>query len=152
MINWAILSCLFLECACVTPLFVSNQKTLAEHVEPTVGQRSQRELLSPDTSRMVTQLESRIKELKSWLRETELFIFNLNLRPDAQQCESSTQDTDDPQHDPQATKQLQHFKVSVKKCCMFFMSWLLVTFTTGLDPLAAISAPLVSPNGISKKL
>ncbi|XP_067312064.1 A-kinase anchor protein 6 isoform X2 [Pseudorasbora parva] len=86
------------------------EKTLAEHVEPSVGQRSQRELLSPDTNRMVTQLESRIKELKSWLRETELFIFNLNLRPDAQPCESSTQDTDDPQHDPQATKQLQHFK------------------------------------------
>ncbi|XP_048046939.1 A-kinase anchor protein 6 isoform X2 [Megalobrama amblycephala] len=86
------------------------EKTLAEHVEPNVGQRSQRELLSPDTNRMVTQLESRIKELKSWLRETELFIFNLNLRPDAQQCESSTQDTDDPQLDPQGTKQLQHFK------------------------------------------
>ncbi|XP_077095023.1 A-kinase anchor protein 6 isoform X3 [Siphateles boraxobius] len=86
------------------------EKTLAEHVEPCVGQRSQRELLSPDTNRMVTQLESRIKELKSWLRETELFIFNLNLRPDAQQCESSTQDTDHPQHDPQANKQLQHFK------------------------------------------
>uniref|UniRef100_A0A8C2D6A1 A kinase (PRKA) anchor protein 6 n=1 Tax=Cyprinus carpio TaxID=7962 RepID=A0A8C2D6A1_CYPCA len=67
------------------------EKTLAEHVEPSVGQRSQRELLSPDTNRMVTQLESRIKELKSWLRETELFIFNLNLRPEA-------------------TKQLQHFK------------------------------------------
>ncbi|XP_050989543.1 A-kinase anchor protein 6 isoform X2 [Labeo rohita] len=86
------------------------EKTLAEHVEPSVGQRSQRELLSPDTNRMVTQLESRIKELKSWLRETELFIFNLNLRPEAQQCESATQDADDPQHDPQATKQLQHFK------------------------------------------
>ncbi|XP_059374523.1 A-kinase anchor protein 6-like isoform X1 [Carassius carassius] len=86
------------------------EKILAEHVEPSVGQQSQRELLSPDTSRMVTQLESRIKELKSWLRDTELFIFNLNLRPDAQQCESGTQDADDPQHDPQATKQLQHFK------------------------------------------
>ncbi|XP_026142319.1 A-kinase anchor protein 6 isoform X2 [Carassius auratus] len=86
------------------------EKTLAEHVEPSVDQRSQRELLSPDTSRMVTQLESRIKELKSWLRETELFIFNLNLRPEAQQCESGTQDTDDLQHDPQATKQLQHFR------------------------------------------
>ncbi|KAG1946649.1 A-kinase anchor protein [Pimephales promelas] len=80
------------------------EKTLAEHVEPSVGQRSQRELLSPDTNRMVTQLESRIKELKSWLRDTELFIFNLNLRPDAQQCEGSTQDAD-------AIKQLQHFKV-----------------------------------------
>ncbi|XP_043119708.1 A-kinase anchor protein 6 isoform X3 [Puntigrus tetrazona] len=87
------------------------EKTLAEHVEPSVGQRSQRELLSPDTNRMVTQLESRIKELKSWLRETELFIFNLNLRPEAQHCESGSQDADDPQHDPQATKQLQHFKV-----------------------------------------
>ncbi|XP_016401109.1 A-kinase anchor protein 6 isoform X2 [Sinocyclocheilus rhinocerous] len=86
------------------------EKILAEHVEPCVGQRSQRELLSPDTNRMVTQLESRIKELKSWLRDTELFIFNLNLRPDAQQCESGTQVADDPQHDPQATKQLQHFK------------------------------------------
>uniref|UniRef100_A0A673M6K4 A-kinase anchor protein 6-like n=1 Tax=Sinocyclocheilus rhinocerous TaxID=307959 RepID=A0A673M6K4_9TELE len=86
------------------------EKTLAEHVEPSVGQRSQRELLSPDTNRMVTQLESRIKELKSWLRETELFIFNLNLRPEARQCESGTHNTDDPQHDPQATKQLQHFK------------------------------------------
>ncbi len=83
-----------------------------------MGQRSQRELLSPETNRMVTQLESRIKELKSWLRETELFIFNLNLRPEAQQCESGAQDADDPQHDSQATKQLQHFKVSMRmKSC-----------------------------------
>lgn len=88
------------------------QKTLSEHMVPSVVQQSQRELLSPDTSRMVTQLESRIKELKSWLRETELFIFNLNLRPDnAQQCESSAQDTtEEPQHEPQTSKQLQHFK------------------------------------------
>nr|XP_055027806.1 A-kinase anchor protein 6 isoform X1 [Misgurnus anguillicaudatus] len=78
------------------------EKTLAEHVTPSVGRQSQRDLLSPETNRMVTQLETRIKELKSWLRETELFIFNLNLRPEAEQCE----DTDDQQH----SKQLQHFK------------------------------------------
>lgn len=91
----------------VTSLFVSNQKTLAEHVEPSMGHHSQRDLLSPDTNRMVTQLETRIKELKSWLRETELFIFNLNLRPEAEQCE----DARDQQHGPQDSKQLQHFKV-----------------------------------------
>ncbi|XP_051579388.1 A-kinase anchor protein 6-like isoform X3 [Myxocyprinus asiaticus] len=86
------------------------EKTLSEHMEPSVGNQIPRDLLSPDTKRMVTQLESRIKELKSWLRETELFIFNLNLRPDAQQCESSKQENNDPQHDPLAIKQLQHFK------------------------------------------
>lgn len=119
MVNRDILSMFVLIDSSLTSLFVSNQKTLAEHVEPSVSQRSQRELLSPDTNRMVTQLESRIKELKSWLRETELFIFNLNLRPEAQQCESGTQDADDPQHDPQATKQLQHFKVSMSmKSCV----------------------------------
>lgn len=83
-------------------LFASDQKTLAEHVEPSAGRHSQRDLLSPDTNRMVTQLETRIKELKSWLRETELFIFNMNLRPEAEPCE---------QRGPQDSKQLQHFKV-----------------------------------------
>lgn len=82
------------------------EKTLAEHVEPSAGHQSQRDLLSPDTNRMVTQLETRIKELKSWLRETELFIFNVNLRPEAEQCE----DAQDQQHGPQDSKQLQHFK------------------------------------------
>ncbi|KAI7804969.1 putative A-kinase anchor protein 6, partial [Triplophysa rosa] len=82
------------------------EKTLAEHVEPSMGRHSQRDLLSPDTNRMVTQLETRIKELKIWLRETELFIFNLNLRPEAEQCE----DAQDQQHGPQDSKQLQHFK------------------------------------------
>ncbi|XP_051503105.1 A-kinase anchor protein 6-like [Myxocyprinus asiaticus] len=86
------------------------EKTLSEHMEPSVGNQNPQDLLSPDTKRMVTQLEHRIKELKSWLRETELFIFNLNLRPDAQRCESSDQENDDPQHDPQATKLIQHFK------------------------------------------
>ncbi|KAA0710870.1 A-kinase anchor protein 6 [Triplophysa tibetana] len=87
------------------------EKTLAEHVEPSMCRHSQRDLLSPDTNRMVTQLETRIKELKSWLRETELFIFNLNLRPEADQCE----DARDQQHGPQDSKQLQHFKGKIIK-------------------------------------
>uniref|UniRef100_A0AAR2K5H7 A kinase (PRKA) anchor protein 6 n=1 Tax=Pygocentrus nattereri TaxID=42514 RepID=A0AAR2K5H7_PYGNA len=69
------------------------EKTLGEHVEVRVGDPGSRGLLSPGTSSMVAQLESKIKELKSWLRDTELFIFNLNLRPD-----------------PQAAKQLERFK------------------------------------------
>ncbi|XP_048830052.1 A-kinase anchor protein 6 isoform X1 [Brienomyrus brachyistius] len=50
-------------------------------------------LLSPETTGMLRQLETRIKELKGWLRDTELLIFNSCLRQELQ---------DD--------KQLQYFK------------------------------------------
>lgn len=39
-----------------------------------------RDLLSPESGSLVKQLEVRIKELKGWLRDTELFIFNSCLR------------------------------------------------------------------------
>ncbi|XP_066525698.1 A-kinase anchor protein 6 [Hoplias malabaricus] len=105
------------------------EKTLGEHVKVRAGGQSSGGLLSPGTSSMVAQLESRIKELKSWLRDTELFIFNLNLRADTQQqnhihdSSYTLQDPQpNPQHepqtdpepeselDPQAAKQLEHFK------------------------------------------
>uniref|UniRef100_A0A8C6SMM4 A kinase (PRKA) anchor protein 6 n=1 Tax=Neogobius melanostomus TaxID=47308 RepID=A0A8C6SMM4_9GOBI len=41
---------------------------------------SGRSTLSPLTASLLDQLESRIKELKSWLRDTELLIFNSCLR------------------------------------------------------------------------
>lgn len=89
-------------------------------------------LLSPGLSSMVAQLELKIKELKSWLRDTELFIFNLSLwegtrhhghadadasceahqtpLPDLQRDSQSNLDQD-PQVEPQAVKQLERFKV-----------------------------------------
>ncbi|XP_034153282.1 A-kinase anchor protein 6 [Esox lucius] len=56
-----------------------------------------RSALSPHTSSLLSQLETRIKDLKVWLRDTELFIFNTCLRQDTEQ-------------DLQAATQLQHFK------------------------------------------
>jgi hypothetical protein len=56
-----------------------------------------RDLLSPESGSLVRQLEVRIKELKRWLRDTELFIFNSCLR---QEKEGTS-----------AEKQLQYFKV-----------------------------------------
>ncbi|KAL6477742.1 hypothetical protein MHYP_G00135770 [Metynnis hypsauchen] len=105
------------------------EKTLGEHVEVRAGDPGSRGLLSPGISSMVAQLESRIKELKSWLRDTELFIFNLNLQADTQhqnhthdssyteqdpqpnpQNDPQTDLESDPQPDPQAAKQLERFK------------------------------------------
>ncbi|KAG9268634.1 A-kinase anchor protein 6 [Astyanax mexicanus] len=95
------------------------EKTLGEHVEVRAGDPGSRRLLSPGTSSMVAQLESKIKELKSWLRDTELFIFNLSLRADAQHQNHTQQDPqpnsqhdprEDPQLDPEVAKQLEHFK------------------------------------------
>lgn len=57
-----------------------------------------RDLLSPESGSLVRQLEVRIKELKGWLRDTELFIFNSCLR---QENEGTMN----------AEKQLQYFKV-----------------------------------------
>lgn len=57
-----------------------------------------RDLLSPESGSLVRQLEVRIKELKGWLRDTELFIFNSCLR---QESEGTMN----------AEKQLQYFKV-----------------------------------------
>ncbi|XP_072123459.1 A-kinase anchor protein 6 isoform X3 [Mobula birostris] len=57
-------------------------------------------LLSPESSSLVRQLEVRIKELKGWMRDTELFIFNSCLL----QEKEGTAETQ---------KKLQHFKVSL---------------------------------------
>ncbi|KAJ8341675.1 hypothetical protein SKAU_G00339660 [Synaphobranchus kaupii] len=76
------------------------QSILGEHTEvpgPGSPAHDPRALLSPETNCMLGQLQVRIKELKAWLRDTELFIFNSCLRQDREQ-------------DRQAGKQLQYFK------------------------------------------
>ncbi|XP_032404169.1 A-kinase anchor protein 6 isoform X1 [Xiphophorus hellerii] len=45
-----------------------------------VAAKSPRSALSPMTNSLLEQLEARIKELKAWLRDTELLIFNSCLR------------------------------------------------------------------------
>ncbi|XP_047013641.1 A-kinase anchor protein 6 isoform X2 [Ictalurus punctatus] len=106
------------------------EKSLGEHVEVRTGELGTRGLLSPGTSSMVAQLELKLKELKSWLRDTELFIFNLSLREDTQhhghadatcdahpaplidlQHDPQPNHDQDPQAEPQAVKQLERFKV-----------------------------------------
>uniref|UniRef100_A0AAY4A155 A kinase (PRKA) anchor protein 6 n=1 Tax=Denticeps clupeoides TaxID=299321 RepID=A0AAY4A155_9TELE len=79
-------------------LWSLQQKTLSEHTETVQPAPDPRGLLSPDTRGMLGQLEGKVKELKSWLRDTELFIFNLCLRQDAEQTQQ------------QACIQLQQFK------------------------------------------
>uniref|UniRef100_A0A3Q3EIQ2 A-kinase anchoring protein 6 n=1 Tax=Labrus bergylta TaxID=56723 RepID=A0A3Q3EIQ2_9LABR len=46
-----------------------------------------RSALSPLTNSLLEQLEARIKELKAWLRDTELLIFNSCLRQDKEAAE-----------------------------------------------------------------
>ncbi|KAM7403768.1 hypothetical protein PAMA_004276 [Pampus argenteus] len=77
------------------------EKILSEHSGPGSSQQSQssannfllvgsrdaavenpRSALSPLTNSLLEQLEARIKELKAWLRDTELLIFNSCLRQD----------------------------------------------------------------------
>ncbi|XP_030643517.1 A-kinase anchor protein 6 [Chanos chanos] len=83
------------------------QKTLAEHLDNRASSQNPRSLLSPNTNGMLGQLERRIKELKSWLRDTELFIFNLSLQPDAEHDpHSHPQD----QVDSHGAKRLQQFR------------------------------------------
>ncbi|XP_061036748.1 A-kinase anchor protein 6 isoform X1 [Eubalaena glacialis] len=79
-------------------------KTLGEKIQDTMAGHSgsgARDLLSPESGSLVRQLEVRIKELKGWLRDTELFIFNSCLR---QEKEGTMN----------AEKQLQYFK---SLCC-----------------------------------
>ncbi|NWU78808.1 AKAP6 protein, partial [Onychorhynchus coronatus] len=79
-------------------------KTLGEKIQDTMVGHSglgPRDLLSPESGSLVRQLEVRIKELKGWLRDTELFIFNSCLR---QENEGAMN----------AEKQLQYFK---SLCC-----------------------------------
>ncbi|XP_067894445.1 A-kinase anchor protein 6 [Heterodontus francisci] len=55
------------------------ERTLREKTRDTVMGPSGAgtcDLLSPESSSLVRQLEVRIKELKGWMRDTELFIFN----------------------------------------------------------------------------
>ncbi|XP_070834878.1 A-kinase anchor protein 6 isoform X2 [Chaetodon trifascialis] len=75
------------------------EKILSEHSGPSASQQNQsasrssllvggrgvatdnpRSALSPLTNSLLEQLEARIKELKAWLRDTELLIFNSCLR------------------------------------------------------------------------
>ncbi|XP_073924292.1 A-kinase anchor protein 6 isoform X3 [Castor canadensis] len=75
-------------------------RTLREKIQDTMAGHSgsgPRDLLSPESGSLVRQLEVRIKELKGWLRDTELFIFNSCLR---QEKEGTMN----------AQKQLQYFK------------------------------------------
>uniref|UniRef100_A0A8C0LID2 A-kinase anchor protein 6 n=1 Tax=Canis lupus dingo TaxID=286419 RepID=A0A8C0LID2_CANLU len=75
-------------------------KTLGQKIQDTMAGHSgsgPRDLLSPESGSLVRQLEVRIKELKGWLRDTELFIFNSCLR---QEKEGTMN----------AEKQLQYFK------------------------------------------
>ncbi|NXO03037.1 AKAP6 protein, partial [Rhinopomastus cyanomelas] len=79
-------------------------KTLGEKIQDTMVGHSglgPRDLLSPESGSLVRQLEVRIKELKGWLRDTELFIFNSCLR----QENEGTMNVE---------KQLQYFK---SLCC-----------------------------------
>ncbi|XP_048218203.1 A-kinase anchor protein 6 [Perognathus longimembris pacificus] len=75
-------------------------KTLREKIQDTMaghGGSGPRDLLSPESGSLVRQLEVRIKELKGWLRDTELFIFNSCLRQEKEGTMNSE-------------KQLQYFK------------------------------------------
>uniref|UniRef100_A0A673ZWT2 A-kinase anchoring protein 6 n=1 Tax=Salmo trutta TaxID=8032 RepID=A0A673ZWT2_SALTR len=73
------------------------QKILGESVGSTSPSQDPRSALSPHTSSLLGRLEGKIKDLKVWLRDTELFIFNSCLRQEEEQ-------------DLQASTQLQHFK------------------------------------------
>lgn len=75
-----------------------------------------RDLLSPESGSLVRQLEVRIKELKGWLRDTELFIFNSCLRQEKEGTMS-------------AEKQLQYFQVIKKQ------SELIKSFLYGRDEI-----------------
>ncbi|XP_030070409.1 A-kinase anchor protein 6 [Microcaecilia unicolor] len=78
-------------------------KTLGEKIQSAVGGQSEpspRDVLSPESGKLVKELEVQIKELKGWLRETELFIFNSCLRREKGEMV--------------AEKQLQYFK---SLCC-----------------------------------
>lgn len=99
-------------------LLLLLQKILSEHSGPSSSQQIQsasrssllgvgggggcrgvavenpRAALSPLTNSLLEQLEARIKELKVWLRDTELLIFNSCLR-----------------QNKDASEQLQSFKV-----------------------------------------
>lgn len=75
----------------------SKQNRLANPLRPSgpdIAVEKPRSSLSPLTNSLLEQLEARIKELKAWLRDTELLIFNSCLR----------------EH-KDASEQLQSFKV-----------------------------------------
>ncbi|XP_052352638.1 A-kinase anchor protein 6-like isoform X2 [Oncorhynchus keta] len=77
---------------------------LGESVGSTSLSQEPRSALSPHTSSLLGQLESRIKDLKVWLRDTELYIFNSCLRQDTEQ-------------DLQVSTQLQHFQSLCLEVC-----------------------------------
>ncbi|XP_058470763.1 A-kinase anchor protein 6 isoform X2 [Solea solea] len=63
----------------VNALLVSGRDAAAAAAAAAENRRS---ALSPLTNSLLEQLETRIKELKAWLRDTELLIFNSCLRND----------------------------------------------------------------------
>ncbi|KAJ7406076.1 hypothetical protein WISP_136211 [Willisornis vidua] len=83
-----------------------------------------RDLLSPESGSLVRQLEVRIKELKGWLRDTELFIFNSCLR---QENEGTMN----------AEKQLQYFKAT--EICHTSEYLLLNDWLRVISPLAQMN-------------
>lgn len=61
-------------------------------------------MLSPGSGNLVQQLDQRVKELKSWLRDTELALYNSSLRVDKEDNESSKE---------HLQRELQQFQVAV---------------------------------------
>ncbi|KAJ8394258.1 hypothetical protein AAFF_G00048410 [Aldrovandia affinis] len=77
------------------------QRILGEHADapgPGSPTHDPRALLSPETNGLLEQLQGRVRELKAWLRDTELLIFNACLRQEREL------------QDPHASKQLQYFR------------------------------------------
>ncbi|CAB1429748.1 unnamed protein product [Pleuronectes platessa] len=96
------LMCLFINNNLVNSVITDSSavKIFSDHPGPSSSQQNQsadvhtllvggrgavenpRSALSPLTNSLLEQLEARIKELKAWLRDTELLIFNSCLRQD----------------------------------------------------------------------
>ncbi|KAM5129423.1 A-kinase anchor protein 6 [Mantella aurantiaca] len=57
-------------------------ETLKRSLSEALSYSSPRPVLSPGSGGQVQQLEQRVKELKSWLRDTELALYNSSLRMD----------------------------------------------------------------------
>lgn len=63
------------------------QRSLSE----ALSYSSPRPVLSPGSGSLVQQLDQRVKELKSWLRDTELALYNSSLRLDKEGNGSSNE-------------------------------------------------------------
>lgn len=67
-------------------------------------------MLSPGSGGLVQQLDQRVKELKSWLRDTELALYNSSLRVDKE---------DNGANKERLQRELQEFQVGMND---FFFS------------------------------